>query len=288
MNPAAPIYFPLQTIALEFLVTERLDGTTPSLPFVLPPNPDAILTEDARTVRITQPRLGLIDLTGGAEGASADRIIRSYLIMGPTPRFPGDEASIGLAFDGVASDQGTVEIPPNAIGIDSDNCILVPQTGQVRIVGLYATPGNPVLVRLLVWQPRTVEELAEMTQVCCCRAGVFDEEGEPFFTQALYLQADCTRTVTDVSPPTAARGVDLTAITITGSGFVDGDTLTLISQEDGSLLPVFTYAVTNSTTIIAAVDVNGSVALGDYDVIVAPPQALPQCRGVGEGLFSVT
>lgn len=287
MNPAVPI-FPLQTIALEFLVTQRLDGVTPSEPFVLPPNPDAVLTADARTVRIEQARLGLIDLTGGVDGAAADRIIRSYIIMGPIPKVPNDVATIGLAFDGVPSPNGEVEIPDLAIGLSSENCILVPQTAQVRVTGLTASPGNPILVRLLIWQPRTVEELAEMTKLCCCRAGVFDEEGEPFYTQALYLPADCTRTVESVAPTSGARGVGPTAITITGTGFVEGDTLTMISQLDGSTIPIITRAVTNSTTMIAAIDLTGSVALGDYDIVIAPPQSLPECRGVGEGLYEVT
>lgn len=289
VNPSAPVYFPLQTIALEFLVTDRLDGITPSPPFLLPPDPLANLAPDNNAVRITVERLGLVDLTGGVpSGALADRLIRSLLIVGPNPVGVGVVATIGRAFDGIPDDNGNVQIPVGAIGIDSDNCLFVPQTAAVRLTGLVASPGNPILVRLLVWQPHTVEELAEMSQVCCCRANVFDEEGEPFFTQALYNLGTCARTVASVAPPTAPRGVGPQAITVTGTGFVDGDILVLISEDGTGTINVLSHAVTNATTLIAAIDVDGAVPLGDYTVIVAPPLSPPECQGIGEGVFSVT
>jgi len=287
-TPNAPAWFSLQTIALEFRVAQRLDGITPSPPFLIPPDPSAVIDPSSGAVVIEVDRLGLIDLTGGLNGGFATRIVRSFLIAGPLPVFGGDEAAIGLSYDGVSTDSGVVEIPAGSNGLASENCIIVPPTAMVRITGLTATPGNPILVRLCVWQPRTVEELAEMSQVCCCRFATLDAEGEPYYTNALYFGAACERTVTSVAPPTAARGVGPQAVLITGTGFVEGDEIFFVSSDGTGMINVMTSAVINETTINAAIDVDGAVPLGDYNVIVAPPLAPPQCQGVGEDLFAVT
>lgn len=296
-------YYPfLQAIALEFHVTDRLDGTTLSSPFVLPPDPAAITDPDSgavlvgdafasisgRRVRVVD-RLGLIDLTGGIQrGAIADRIVRSILIVGPSPVAAGVDAFVGRAYDGTADLEGQVPIPVGSNGIDSDNCIFVPQTAMLQLDGLVATPGNPILVRVDVWQPHTAEELALMTDVCCCRANVIDDEGEPFYTTALYVGAACLRTVTGAAPPSAARGVGFTVVTVTGTGFQDGDVVVFMHEDGLGILPIDQINVLNSTTMLVRVDVNGAVPQGAYNIFVSPPLAPPQCGGVGEGLFTVT
>ena len=145
----------LQTISLQWLVTDQLDGTTPSPEFVLPPNPASPLDPDSQCVMIgsgsprTVDRLGLIDLCGGVQrGQFADRLVRHLLIYGPTPVGIGVTADIGLAFDGISDPNGRVVIPTGANGLDSGNCIFVPQTAQLQIQGLTAVPGSPILVRL--------------------------------------------------------------------------------------------------------------------------------------------
>lgn len=287
MADAPALAFPwLQSICLQWSVTDRLDGITPSPDFVLPPNPAAPLNPDTNCVFVgTVERLGLIDLCGGAQrGQFADRLIRHLLIVGPNPA--GASADIGLAFDGIADPNGRVDIPLGAVGLDSGNCIFVPQTAQLQIQGLIASPGSPILVRLNVWQPKTIEELAEMTQACCCRANTFDEEGEPFFTTALY--DNCTRTVTLAAPNTAARGAGPTVVNVTGTGFAEGDLIFFFHEDGLGQIPVITSAVTLPTNITVAIDVDGSVPLGDYNILVAPPEAPVQCQGLGLGLFSVT
>ncbi len=296
-------YYPfLQAIALEFHVTDRLDGTTLSPRFTIPPDPLSVTDPDSgavlvgsrfetisgRRVRVVE-RLGLIDLTGGVQqGAIADRLIRSILVVGPSPVAAGVDATIGRAYDGTSDPEGRLTIPVGSNGIDSENCIFVPQTAMLQLDGLVATPGNPILVRVDVWQPHTVEELALMTDVCCCRQSVFDDEGEPFYTTALYLGAACLRTITDAAPPSAAQGAGFTVVTVTGTGFAEGD-LVLFLHEDGlGALPIDQVNVINSTTMLVRVDVNAIAPVGAYNIIVAPPLAPPQCGGVGNALFTVT
>lgn len=289
MDSASLSYPWLQTISLQWLVTDELDGVTPSPDFVLPPNPAAVLDPDSNCVLVgTVERLGLIDLCGGIQrGQFADRLVRHLLIVGPNGVGVGVTADIGLAFDGISDPNGRLVIPTGAVGLDSGNCIFVPQTAQLQIQGLTASPGSPILVRLNIWQPRTIEELAEMTSACCCRAATFDQEGEPLFTTALYN--NCTRTVTSVVPPSAARGVGPQAVVVNGSGFVDGDLIFFVHEDGTGSIPVLTAAAVITPNIInVAIDVDGSVPLGDYNVIVAPPLAPVQCQGIGLGLFSVT
>jgi hypothetical protein len=286
MDAPALSYPWLYTISLQWLVTDRLDGVTPSPEFVLPPNPAANVDPDSNCVLVgTVERLGLIDLCGGVQrGQFADRLIRHLLIVGPNPAAAG--ADIGLAFDGIADPNGRIPIPLGAVGLDSGNCIFVPQTAQLQIQGLTASPGAPILVRLNIWQPKTIEELAEMVQACCCRAATFDEEGEPFYTTALYI--NCTRTVTSALPNTAARGAGPTAVVVGGTGFADGDLIFFFHEDGLGQIPVLTSAVITPNIINVAIDVDGSVPLGDYNILVAPPESPPQCQGLGEGLFSVT
>jgi hypothetical protein len=300
MSSPPPVIPWLQSISLEYHVTVALDGIKLSPDFVLPPDPAAVLDPDNGCVLVgrntetlpngkvvrTVDRLGLIDLTGGHQrGGIGDRLVRSLLIIGPTP--VAGVAQVGRAFDGIADANGQLTIPVGSNGIDSDNCIYVPQTAMLRLTGMTATPGNPILVRIGIWQPSTDEELGEMVQACCCRANAIDEEGEPFFTTAIFSPAACARTVTTAVPPNAARGTGLLVVTLTGTNFAVGDSVTFIAQSGLGQIPVTSVTVMNATTILATIDVNGAVPLGAYDVVVAPPLAPPQCQGIGAGIFTV-
>lgn len=298
MTDAPALSYPWQyPVALQFLVTGELDGTTPSPEFAIPPDPNAVLDPDSQAVLVgpldggihVVENLGLIDLTGGGSGnGRADRFVRSFTIVGPTPVGVGVTADIGLAFDGISDPNGRITIPTGSNGLDSLNCIFVPQSAQLQVRGLTATPGNPVLVMLLVWVPYTAEELARMAEVCCCRAAAIDAEGEPFFTTALYLGANCTRTVVSALPNSAARGVGPTAVVVGGTGFTDGDQIFFIHESGTGMINVITSAVITPNVINVAIDVDGAVPLGDYNIVVAPPLAPPECQGIGEGLFTVT
>ena len=291
----------LNTIALEYHVTVELDGVTLSPPFAVPPDPAARTDRDSQAVLVgdteatlsgrrvlTVERLGLVDLTGYLQGgATADRIVRSILVVGPTPVPGGVVADIGRIFDGTPDTEGRIVIPVGANGIESDNCIYVPQTAQLQLRGLTATPGNPILVRILVWQPQTVEELAEMVAVCCCRASAIDDEGEPFFTTALYVGAACGRTVIAIAPPGAPAGTGTVGVAITGSGFAEGDLVFFVHEDGIGTLAVESVIVMNPNNMAVIVNVPVGAALGAYNVIVTPPLAPPQCQGIGEGLFVV-
>lgn len=290
-QPNAPDWFHLQAIALQFHVTDRLDGSTFPLPFALPPSTDAVLDPDSGAVIQTVERLGLIDLTGGVTGGIADRIIRSILVVGPVAVGVGDNAVIQDAVDGIHDPLhtgGVLAIPVGANGISSLNCIFIPQTAQLQLDGLVATPGNPILVRICVWQPHTIEELAEMTQVCCCRANVFDEEGEPFYTTAIYSTAACSRTVNTAAPNSAARGSGLLVVTVGGANFADGDIVLFIHEDGLGTIDITQITFVSPVSIQVTIDVDGAVPLGVYNVFVSPPLAPPQCGGLALGVFTVT
>lgn len=279
-TPNASIFETLQTIALEFRVHQRLDGVTPSPPFILPPNVGAITDPDSGCVVIDVDRLGLVDLTGGGLGGNrADRIVREILVVGPTPVAvtPG---TIGRSFDGVPDPGGQLGIPVGAIGIESSNCIFVPCTAQLQLNGINATPGNPILVRICVWQPNFVEALAEMIKVCCCRAGVVDDVGDPFYTRALYPASTCTRTVTSVNPDSGLTGSGVNPLNIGGTGFAEGDIVYFINQTDSTQLTVTSTVFVSSVQIQVIVDIPIAASLGNYIVVVAPPLAPVQCQGV--------
>lgn len=289
-TPSAPDFFQLQSVALEFHVTGSLDGSSVPDPFPVPPDPAAqgLIDPSTGAIVIEVENLGLIDLAGGGTGVSGDRLVRSLLIAGPNPVVVGVEATVGLAFDGIPAPNVALTIPAGANGIVSENCIYVPQTAMLQLVGLDASPGEPILVRLCLWLPRTVEEHGEMANLCCCRANTIDEEGEPFYTTALYVGAACSRTVTGAAPPSVARGAGFTVVTLTGTNFTDGDIVVFVHQDGLSTLPIDQVNVVNSSTMLVRVDVNAAVPVGDYDIIVAPPLAPARCQGIGEGLFTVT
>jgi len=287
-TPNASKFFALQTIALEFHVHGALDGSTPSPAFVLPPDDAAVTDPDSGCVIIDIPgNLGLIDLSGGGLGGTrADKIVRALFIAGPTPIPLGDTGLVARAFDGITDPQGQLVIPAGAVGIDTSNCIFVPGSAQLQLDGMSGVVGDPILVRICIWQPKTVEEHGEMVQVCCCRAGVFDEEGNPFFTTALFPTESCTRTVNTVAPDAVAAGVGDVPVNIGGSGFAEGDIVYFISQDGGASLVVSSNTFVSVNLIQVIVNVPAS-ALGDYTVIVAPPLSPVQCQGVLEDAFNV-
>jgi len=86
--------------------------------------------------------------------------------------------------------------------------------------------------------------------------------------------------ITSISPNSRARGSGITTVTITGTGFQSGAT---VSFGDGSIT-MGAVTVVNSTTITVPVTVGASAGLYTHDVIVTNPDG-------GEGivnLFTVT
>jgi hypothetical protein len=176
----------MRPLTLQYIVTGSLDGVTPAPQFAVPPRVGNTLGRDQVLTQEVE-NLGLVDLTGllGNSGQLADRIIKWLLILGPNPRT--NLRNVGIAFDGTFQQiELTIAAAP-VTGVFSQECIRVPQSGQLYLDGMDANPGDPVIVRLGIWQPQTRLELAAMIQACCCTAAALNEEGEPAFIQDLPL-----------------------------------------------------------------------------------------------------
>lgn len=175
----------MRPLGLQYIVQRNLDGVTPAPAFGVPP---AAEDYDPETQFITQTveDLGLIDLTGlpGGSGQLADRLVKWLIILGPNA--PTSTDNVSVSFDGLIV-QTDVEIPAGDLGIYSRRCILVPQTAQLRLNGMSAQVGDPIIVRMGVWMPQTRLELAEMMQACCCTGSAVDTTGLPFFFVSLPL-----------------------------------------------------------------------------------------------------
>lgn len=283
-----PTAFPLRPLTLEYRVSGSLDGVTPSPQTPLPPavGSPVVPTENKVVIEIDGD-LGLIDLTGlpGQQGQYSDRLIKWLAIYGPNVPFALD--SVGVAFDGVS--EGTdLSIPAVANGIRSYNCLFVPQSGQLRVNGMAGSPGNPVIVRLGVWQPQGLIELTEMIESCCCLAGTLDDLGQPFFTQAIYPAGACLRTVTDAAPPSAAQGAGATIVTLTGTGFTSSDVVAFVSTDGTTSIPITNVNAATPTSMLVTLQIGAGQLVSDYDITVAAPLGGPGCSATLEAGFAVT
>jgi Bacterial Ig-like domain (DUF1927). len=279
--------FPLRPLCLEYRVTGSLDGSTPAPAFAIPPSPASPVVAPENKVVQTVENLGLVDLTGflGSHGQIADRLVKWILIYGPF--LPTSANNIQVAFDGRAEPQTAITIPAGANGLYSRNCIFVPQSGQLMLDGMSASAGEPIIVRMQIWQPQTLNDLADMINACCCLASSLDEFGEPAFTTALYFSGRCTRTLISVIPNSVAQGAGPTALTVTGSGFTEGDIVRFIHSNGTTEIEVTQVVVNNSNSMTVTVDVAADQLQGTYDLTVAAPLA-PQCSATLVDALTVT
>lgn len=175
----------MRPLGLQYIVTGTLDGTTPAPSYGVPPTPGAY-DPSSQMLSFEVENLGLVDLTGlpGGSGALADRIVKWIIITGPN--VPFNVRNVSVAFDGFAGNPD-ITIGAAALGVYSRECIRVPQTASLRLDGMAANPGDPVIVRMGVWMPQTRLELAAMVQACCCTATAVDSLGLPAFEVDLPL-----------------------------------------------------------------------------------------------------
>lgn len=266
----------LRPLTLQYLVTDRLDGVTPAPLFEVPPSPEATLNDD-KMVEQTVERLGLLNLTGGGPaGQSSDRLIKWILIYGP--RLPFDTDNIGVAFDGVLQD-APITIPAGANGLYTQ-CLFLPQTAQLRLDGMAGSPSEPLVVRVAIWRPQTVQDWAAMLEACCCINACVDELGESCFTRAIYSDEECeSRSITTVQAMgggalVLARGASGVA-EVTGTGFEATDVWKLFQGSSQLLIDSVTF--NNPTSVDLAVSVPDDAPVGNYTASVGPPLAGPEC-----------
>ena len=275
MSDGSPLL--LRPLTLEYIVTGQLDGSTPAPAFDVPPSPDAPVDSD-QILRQTVENLGLVNLTGGGPpGAFADRLIKWILIYGPNVPFADD--TVAVAFDGVTQ-RVELEIPPAANGVYSRICVLVPQTGQLRLNGMMASATEPVVVRMGVWRPQTVKGLAAMLKACCCTAECVDAAGNPCFAEGIYSDANCdSRSIDTVetgggAPVVIARSAGDTAV-VTGAGFTASDVWRVFDGDQNLLINQVNFLSSNTVELVIAVQDDAPV--GGYSVSVMPPAAGAQC-----------
>ncbi len=279
--------FPLRPLCLEYRVHGRLDGVTPAPAYVIPPGAGSPVVPPENKLVQDVDDLGLVDLTGfdGRHGQYSDRIVKWILVYGPAVPFAAN--NIAVAFDGRREPHTALTIPAGANGIYNRNCIFVPQSAQLQLDGMFALGSEPVIVRMQVWQPQTLNDLADMINACCCLASSFDEFGEPAFTTAIVTPARCSRTIVSLVPNTAPQGSGLTPIAVTGTNFTDGDLVRFLHTNGTTELTVTSVIVLNSNTMNVVVDIPADQLQGAYDMTIAVPLA-PQCSFTLDDAFTVT
>lgn len=265
--------FILRPLTLEYRVSGRLDGVTPSPPYAVPPSQDAPVG-DAQKLIFEVENLGLIDLTGrgGDMGLFAGRFVNTTTLYGPLP--PSGGANVGIAFEGVLQ-RSELDVPDGTNGVFSRRCIFVPQTGQLRVDGMEATPGNPVIVRLSVWQPQTMAELAAMIEACCCLEDCVTESGDPCFTRAILSEEDCARVIETVRPSQATENAGVVVFNVTGAGFQDGDSFAFVHEDGTAQIEVENVTIISENEAEVMTNISSQL-VGFYDLTVASSVA-PQC-----------
>lgn len=276
----APPYA-LRPLTLEFRVTGSLDGVTPSPEFAIPPAAGSPIVPTENKVVIEVENLGLVDLTGLPDGRGqyANRLIKWIMLYGPN--VPSATDNVGIAFDGVF--EGTdLTIPPAANGIRSYGCLLVPQSGQLRVNGMDASALEPVVLRLGIWQPQSLLEYTEMVDACCCIAG-----NPELFVQAIYTANACARTVSSVNPDAVVADGTQQQLTLGGTGFADGDEVAIISTDGTATIPIASVTVVTQFQMIVQVVPAVDQQISFYDITVSAPLGGPSCSGTLSGVLQV-
>lgn len=281
----------LRPIVFEYLVTGSLDGVTPSPQVVLPPDPDAPLR--GNFIRQTVSDLGLVDLTGVGSDNYADRIIKWLEILGPNTPTGGNNVALAFA-DGRQHTE--IVIPSAANGIYSRNCLFIPQTARLQLNNMIAGP-DPIVVRLGIWQPQRISDLAAYYEACCCQAKCVNSFEDPCFTRALYTSTAGQRSISLVAPDTGARGAAV-VVSVTGTGFAATDKWVLrqiSSNPDVPQAPTTDkYIYADEVTFLSSVSVDlhfqlaDSDSLGLYDLVAAPELGGETFSFALEDAFTVT
>lgn len=282
----------LRPWVLRYHVSGALDGVTPAPAFVGPPSPAAPLNADQEMVFEVE-NLGLVNLIeGGPNGQSADRHVKWIEVVGPNPPIGGD--NVNVVFDGQLQ-SSEITIPPAANGVYSRNCIFVPQTAQLGLFNMVASPGEPILVRIGVWRAASLDDLNAIKEACCCKAQCVDMMGDPCFVQALFAQnVGVGFAMAGVAPGAIARA-STERFTVTGTGFMPGMRFAIrqtfvpaVTQEPLKFVQVNSVNVVNDTTAQVSATAAADQPLGDYDLFAQLPLGGSLYRRVLPAAIEVT
>ena len=155
----------MQTFTLEYIVLGSLDGVTPSPPFSVDPNAEDYLRPgpDQLYTQVVQ-NLGVIDPDFGVGGSQGNRILAWFWIYGPTPGAPGASVGVVDAQGPGLEQQQLIDLATKTQAYVSAPR-LVPQGSRIKVDGLTAAPGQPVVVRFNVLVADTAEDFLTL---CAC------------------------------------------------------------------------------------------------------------------------
>jgi hypothetical protein len=155
----------MQTFTLEYIVLGSLDGVTPAPAFSVDPNADDYLRPGADQLytQVVQ-NLGLIDPDFGVGGSQGNRILSWFWTYGPTPGAPGAAVSVVDAQGPGLEQQQLIDLAAKTQAYVSA-ARLVPQGSRIKVEGLTASPGQPVVVRFNVLVADTAEDFLTL---CAC------------------------------------------------------------------------------------------------------------------------
>jgi hypothetical protein len=183
----------MQTFSLEYIVLGSLDGVTPAPAFSVDPNADNYLRpgKDQLYTQVVQ-NLGVIDPDFGAGGAQGNRLLTWVWVYGPTAGVPGAEVAVADAQGTELTQQQVIDLAGKTQAY-LPRAQLVPQASRIRVSGMSASPGQPVIVRFNVLVADTV---ADVLALCACASSGGDaptggidvqDEGTPVVDDAAVL-----------------------------------------------------------------------------------------------------
>lgn len=249
----------MQSFEVEYLVSDLLDGTTPSPVFIpenlAPSGPtvpedleDVALADDDNIYRFEVTNLGLIDPDFGIGGSFADRFLVGLWINSPVA---GGAASTIAVLSTRTREIVQEFVVPSLNGETNfyrEECIFVPQGSVLGLNGFDASADpDDILVRLHIKCADTLEDYALLLESCCC-------------TEA----AVCTvPEVTDVQPssPVACSGPPgSNIVTVTGGPFDTTTTvqLTNTSCGVGESLSISNLLINSATELQFQADCDGT------------------------------
>lgn len=217
----------MQTFTVEYLISDLIDGVTPSPAFIPeneapsgPTDPEELedVTEhdDDNIYRFNVTNLGLIDPDFGTGGTFGDRFIDALWIQSPTA---GLAASTMAVLSTRTRETVQEFIVPSLVGLTDfyrEGCIFVPQGSVLGINGFDASADpDDIVVRMRIKAPDTLEEYAQMLESCCCTS-----------------LAECeapTFSALDTTSVACGAPAPLRTITMTGSGFTENTTVEILT-----------------------------------------------------------
>lgn len=250
----------MQSFEIEYQVSNALDGTTHSPPFipeneapsgpVVPPElADLVVqADDDNIYRFEVENLGLVDPTFGGEASFADRVIVGLWINSPTPG--GGGAQVAVISERDRDIVYETPLPPGSLAgltnVYRRQCIFVPQGCVLGFVGFDASADpDDIIVRMHVKQAENLEDYALLLESCCCELAslcVTPEVTNINPTSVDCLDTEANRTITVTGGPftedTTIELIDASCIlgesvSITDVTFVDESTMTFVVECTG-------------------------------------------------------